>query len=170
MGGPLPALVVVGIAFGGGVILLARPPGGLRAAAATSFAVCLPALGAASVVAAFHQDSTDAFALVAALCAYDAGSFLMGDSMGALGGPIGILGGVASVAVVAFTVAAVLDPPFSGSRPWIMFGVVAFAAPLGIFLLDVMVRARRMPAVRRIDSLVLAAPAWVVAVPLLLHH
>ena len=170
LAGPVPVFVVAGLAIACGAVLLARPPAGIAAALALSVAVCLPALGAGSVVASAHQGSNESFALVAALCAYDVGSFFMGDSRGALGGWSGIAGGVASVGVVAIAVAAALDPPFGGNRAWILFGIVACAAPLGVFLVDVLVGARRMPAVRRIDSFVLAAPAWVAAVPFVLHR
>jgi hypothetical protein len=168
--GPVPAFVLVVLFAVGGTLLLVPSPRGAARAAMLSVAVCLPALGTASVVASYHQGSNEGFALVAGLCAYDVGSFLMGNARGALGGPLGVAGGVLSVAVVAIAVAAVLDPPFAGNRPWLLFGIVAVAAPLGVLLLDTLTGKKRMPAVRRIDSYVLAAPAWIAAVPFVLHR
>jgi hypothetical protein len=168
--GPAPAFATAAIAACVAFALLVAARVGIATAVATSVAVCLPALGAGSIVAGHHQGTNEAFALVAGLCAYDAGSFLMGDARGALGGVAGVLGGVICVAVVAVGVAAALNPPFSGNRAWIAFGIVAVTAPLGVWSIDLLVGPRRMPAVRRVDSYVLAAPAWVAALPFVLHH
>jgi hypothetical protein len=170
LGGPVPAFALLALFAAGGTVVLLRSPRSVARAAILSVAVCLPALGTASVVASYHQGSNEGFALVAGLCAYDVGSFLMGNARGALGGPLGVAGGVLSVAVVAITVAALLDPPFAGNRPWLLYGVVAVAAPLGVFVLDTLAGKKRMPAVRRLDSYVLAAPAWVAVVPYVLHR
>jgi hypothetical protein len=170
LAGPKPVFLSAALFALLGAVLLVRAPGGAPFAVLLSVAVCLPALGTGSVVAASYQGSNEGFALVAALCAYDVGSFLMGHARGAVGGPLGVAGGVLSVAVVAVAAAAVLDPPFAGNRPWVMFGMVAVLAPLGVYVLDLLVGARRMPAVRRVDSFVLAAPAWVAALPFVLHH
>jgi hypothetical protein len=39
-----------------------------------------------------------------------------------------------------------------------------------VLLLDTLTGKKRMPAVRRVDSYVLAAPAWIAAVPFVLHR
>ena len=75
-----------------------------------------------------------------------------------------------TVGVLAVFVAAVVVPPFSGRSPWILLGLVAVLAPVGVVLRRASARARRLPALRRLDSLVLAGPAWVIAVGLLLHR
>jgi hypothetical protein len=67
-------------------------------------------------------------------------------------------------------VAAVVVPPFSGRNPWILLGLVAVLAPAGVFAFARIGRDRQLPALRRLDSLVLAGPAWVIAVALLLHR
>jgi hypothetical protein len=81
-----------------------------------------------------------------------------------------VVGGLLTVAVVAVFTAAAIDPPFSGDRPWIVFGLVGVLAPAGVALLSLVVSGVRLPALRRLDSLVLSGPAWVIAVALLLHR
>ena len=133
-------------------------------------AALAPAVAATSVVVARHQGSNLALALVVALLAYDVGAFVMGNSRTALGGPVGVVFGLLSVAVVAVFVAALMDPPFSGSRPWLVFAAVAVSAPLGVRLGQMVAGGERLPAVRRVDSWFLAAPVWVLAAVLLLHR
>ena len=170
LAGPIPAFASTVVALVVGALVLQRAEASWRASAELGFAVCLPAIAAAAVVASAVQGANEGFALVAALCAYDLGSFLMGNARSATGGLPGIAGGVLSVAVVAIAVAAALDPPFSGARPWVLFGMVAVAAPAGVRLVELLVGPRRRPAVRRLDSFVLAAPAWVAAVAIVLHR
>lgn len=144
----------------------ARP---LRAVGARLVAAVLPAVAAASVVVARHQGASLAVALVAAVLAYDLGAFVMGNPRTPLGGALGIVFGLVSVGVVAVFVAAVMNPPFQGSRPWVVFGLVALLAPLGVRL-GQWVGEERLPALRRVDSWLLAAPVWVLSAALLLHR
>ena len=89
---------------------------------------------------------------------------------GPRGGPVGVLAGWLTVGVLAVFVAAVVVPPSRaqpvgpagpGRGPGSGRGRVVSAASAG---------PGRLPALRRLDSLVLAGPAWVVAVGLLLHR
>lgn len=175
LGGPLAAVAVL-IASGGLVAALvlasgyaasARP---LRSAGGRMVAASAPAVAATSVVVARHQGSNLALALVLATLAYDLGAFVMGNARTPLGGPLGVAFGVLSVAALAVLVAAVMNPPFSGSRPWVLFAAVAVLTPLGVRLGQAVAGAERLPAVRRLDSLFLAAPVWVLSVALLLHR
>ncbi len=129
-----------------------------------------PAVAAMSVVLARQQGSNYALAVLAAVFAYDAGAFLMGNARSATGGPVGVTFGLVSVLVVAVFVAAVMDPPFSGVRPWIAFSVVGVLSGAGVGLCDRAVAGARLPALRRLDSLMLAGPAWVLAMGLIGHH
>lgn len=175
LGGPgaaAAALVVVG---GAAVVTLVRSVVGVtarpvRRAGPAVFAALAPAVAASAVVLAGGQGANEAVALVAAVLAYDAGAFMMGHGRTPLGGWFGVAGGVASVAVVAIFVAAVMDPPFSGARPWVLFGLVAALAPAGVTLTWRLAGGARLPALRRLDSLVLAAPVWVLAVAVVLHR
>jgi hypothetical protein len=158
---------VAALVLASGFAASARP---LRSVAWKLVAALMPTLAATSIVLARHQGSSLALALVGATLAYDAGSFLMGHGRSPLGGVAGVVFGILSVAVVAVFVAAVMDPPFRGDRPWVVFAAVAVLAPLGVRLGQLPAGGERLPAVRRVDSLCLAAPAWVVATALVLHR
>lgn len=166
LAGPLAAAGGL-VVFGGGALALSLLRGGGPRRAAASLA---PMLAVTAVVVARHQGSTLALALVGATLAYDMGAFVMGNGRGALGGPLGVAFGVVSIAVVAVFVAAVVNPPFSGSRPVVVFAGLAVLAPVGVWLLDRAVAGERLPAARRFDSLALSGPFWVVAAALLLHR
>jgi CDP-diglyceride synthetase len=174
LAGPLAAAGALAV-FGGGVIVLdglavmslTRPA---RSFARLVVASLTPMVAVTCVVIARHQGTTLALALVIGTFAYDLGAFIMGNGRGALGGWVGIVFGVASVAVVAVFVAAILDPPFSGARPWVVFAGVALLAPAGVWLCQRATGGERLPAARRFDSLALTAPFWVLAAALLLHR
>lgn len=129
-----------------------------------------PAAAAASVVLARHQHTSGALALVTAGLAYDAGAFMMGNTRSASGGPVGVVFGLVSISVVAVFVAAMMVPPFSGARPWVVFSTVGALAAAGVWLCDRAVGGIRSPALRRVDSLVLAGPAWVICLAVLGYH
>jgi hypothetical protein len=139
-------------------------------AARVAVAAGAPLVAAGSLVVARLQGASLALALVGACLAFDAGAFVIGNGRSALGGPPGVAAGVASVAVVALFVAAIMNPPFSGSRPWVVFGLVAVLAPAGVKLCERAVGGAALPALRRLDSLVLAGPAWVAALAAVAHR
>lgn len=156
-------LLVLGSSFAAS----ARP---LSAIAPTLVAVLAPTVATTCLIIARSQGSSLALALVAATLAFDCGSFIMGHGRTAVGGRFGLIFGWLSVAVVAVFVAAVMDPPFSGSRPWVVFAGVGLLAPIGVRLCGLPAGGGRLPAMRRLDSLTLCAPAWVLAAALLLHR
>jgi hypothetical protein len=86
------------------------------------------------------------------------------------GGPVGVIVGMITVGVLAVFVAAVIVPPFSGRTPWVLLGLVAVLAPVGVYGAALIGRDRRLPALRRLDSLIFAGPAWVIAITYLLHR
>jgi hypothetical protein len=133
-----------------------------------ALAAFAPAVAAASVVAARGQGLSEALTLVAAVCFYDMASFLTGT--GPRGGVPGAIVGIVTVGVLAVFVAAVVVPPFSGRSPWVLLGLVAILAPAGVALAGRVGPQLRLPALRRLDSLILAGPAWVIGVSLLLHR
>jgi hypothetical protein len=102
-----------------------------------------------------------------AICLYDMASFVTGT--GPRGGPAGVIFGALTLGVLAVFVSAVMVPPFTGHSAWILVGLVAVLAPAGVYLASVVSR-RPLPALRRLDSLALAGPAWVIGVGLLLHR
>jgi hypothetical protein len=129
-----------------------------------------PAVAAMSVVLARGQGINEATALVAAICAYDTGAFLMGNGRTALGGPVGVIAGWVSVGVIGLYATAVMNPPFTGGRTIVLFGMLAVLATAGVALAAWLSGPTRLPALRRLDSLLLAAPAWVLGVTFVLHR
>ena len=174
LAGPLPAVVALVVSAGtigamvvsSGYAASARP---LRRVGSRLIAAVGPMIAVTSVVLARHQGAHLALALVVAALVYDAAAFLMGNSRTPLGGPVGVASGVVAVGVLAVFVAAVMNPPFSGSRPWVVFTLVALAAPIGVQLAQT-VGKDRLPALRRIDSLLVTCPIWVLSAALLLHR
>ncbi len=168
----LVALVLSAAGMSGQVVVSvfsasARP---VRTAAVRVVAALTPTLAVTCVVLARHQGSTLALAMVGAVMTYDVGAFLMGNGRTALGGPVGVAFGALGVAVIAIFAAAIMDPPMSGVRPWVVFAVVAAAAPLGVRLCQWPAGRGRLPALRRLDSLSVVAPLWLVMATLVLHR
>jgi hypothetical protein len=172
IGGPTPFIVItLLVAVAGGAVLLLGERGRKPVAALIMLAAVLaPGIAAASVVLAVRQGSNEAVTLVAAVCLYDMASFIVGNGRSALGGVFGILAGWLSVGVLAVLVAASMNPPYTGHKPILLFGLVAVLAPLGVALTSLIVRGARLPALRRLDAFVLAGPAWVLAVSAVLHR
>ena len=148
LSGAAIALAILGVAAMIVCVLVAGASAQRPARTALALIVaCLgPGIAAASVIVARGQGNDQAVALIAGVLAYDVGAFLMGDRRSVSGGPVAIAGGLVSVAVVALFVAAVMNPPFSGTRPWVLFGAVALFAPLGVLFLDLLFQERRLPA------------------------
>jgi hypothetical protein len=109
-------------------------------------------------------------ALVVAICAYDMAAFFMGNARNALGGPVGVIAGWVSVGVIGLYATAVMNPPFTGMRTIVLFGLLAVLASAGVLLGAWLSGPVRLPALRRLDSLLLAAPAWVLGVAFVLHR
>lgn len=178
------ALVALAAAFGpqvAGVAVLAVTAGALVLAAselsgdegagralAGAGLVLQATLPAATAVACLvllaDLESWAAIALILLVSSYETGDFLIGSgSANVVEGP---LAGSAAVLVTALAVAAVGFPPF-GVGEAVLFGVaVAPLAVLGQLVGSVMLPHARAfaPALRRVDSLLLAAPAWYVGV------
>ncbi|MGH9114881.1 MAG: hypothetical protein ACRDWW_03535 [Acidimicrobiales bacterium] len=142
-------------------VALARGANGVVAALA-------PIVAAAALVVARGQGLSEALTLICAVCLYDTASFVTGATARWLRW-VGPLVGAIAVGVLAVFVAAVFVPPFSGARPWVLLGLVAVLAPAGVAVGRRLAGGARLPALLRLDSLILCGPAWVVAVGLLMH-
>jgi hypothetical protein len=105
--------------------------------------------------------------LILAILLFDVANAVMGT--GATGGIAGAVAGAVTVGVLAIVVESVLSPPFTGSSGPVLCALVAVLAPLGVALCRRLAPGR-VPALRRLDSLVLAGPVWVAAAALLLGH
>lgn len=108
--------------------------------------------------------------LIVFLMVYDASDYVVGSgSNNGFEGPVA--GGLFIVAVGA--VFAVTDaPPFRGVDIWSFATLAVLACPAGQILASAMLpnAAARAPALRRLDSLLLVAPAWAGLVGLYLQR
>lgn len=121
------------------------------------------AAGAGAVLAE-RGGSGVALALLALAAAYDAGSYLVGsEASGPWEGPVA---GVLATIPVALIMATVADP--RGPGPWVLAVVAAVLAPAGARLGAILRGDHRAPAMGRLDSLILLAPAWALLAPWLL--
>ena len=166
--GPTPVAVLMvaaaGIASVPAVRALPRP------APATSLAMAVggPLVAAVSFVIAAEQSANLALTLALVVCLYDAACYINSDGS-RTGGRVGVLAGLATVAVLALFVAAVFVPPFTGARSWLVLGVTGLMAPLGVRMASRIPGWERLPGLRRLDSLMLAGPVWVILVATILH-
>lgn len=110
-----------------------------------------------------------AVSLLLLTSAYETGDYLIGSgSANAVEGP---LAGAVAVVVVTMVVAALGFPPFDVGEA-VAFGVVVAPCALaGQLLASVMLPHSRAfaPALRRVDSLLLAAPLWYAGIDLLVR-
>jgi len=119
-------------------------------------------LAAATPVLALRIDIGAAAALVLLVSVYDMGDFLVGSgSKNAVEGPFA---GIVAVAVFTFAMWVVTFVPFKEDALLAFGAVVAVAAPLGQLVGSAILPRSdaRAPALRRLDSLLVAGPAWVV--------
>jgi hypothetical protein len=168
-------LITLGSAFGpfvaGGLAVVIA--GGILAAGPRAprpvLIALLPAGAGAGLVLSRSLGLSAGLVLAGMVCLYDAGAYIVGtDARRAWVGPVA---GVANLAPFTLLVAAVLVPPFRGDSPWILGGLAAVLAPAGAFVARRLVcgPGARVPALLRLDSLILLGPAWAVAASVLLR-
>ncbi len=134
----------------------------------SGMAVAVGAAGAAPVLLLATSGLIPVLVLFAYAMAYDAGTYVVGS--GAASAWEGPAAGIAATGTVTLAVAALLASPFRGSSPWVLGGLAAALAPIGpmlgtLFPGDPRVR---VPALRRLDSLMVLGPLWALAATLLL--
>ena len=128
-----------------------------------------PGLAAGSMVLLARLEIGAALALLALVSAYEIGDYLIGS--GARNRFEGPVAGLLAVVVITFIIAILQVPPFESESGW-AYGIAAgLLCPLGQLLASALLPDAGSPAsgLRRIDSLLLAAPAWVWGVGLLLE-
>lgn len=132
----------------------------VAAASATVRSGFFIGLAAASAVFLARADAAALVVLVVLVSGYEVGDYLVGT--GARSPVEGPLAGIAAVVVLTFAVAVFELPPFDSGAAWVFGGLVAALAPLGTFLARILTPdpSARVPALRRLDSYLLAAPVW----------
>lgn len=168
--GPLAALVAGALVAGAFGLVIPVParhgPGRIRLVAI----VLAPAAASVSLVLTRRQGLPECLVLAGMVTLYDSATFLIGT--GARNRFEGPVAGLASIAALTLLVAAVLVPPFRGASPWILGLLAAVLAPVGpkmVAHLTGDARAR-VPALRRLDSLLLLGPAWFIGTSVLIHR
>lgn len=122
-------------------------------------------VAAASLIAIGKLEFSGLLALVILVSAYEAGDFLIGTgSANSVEGPVA---GIVALIVASAGLYLVLPPPFSTDNFPLFVLLTAAAAPLGqIAASAVLPRGDSWaPALRRLDSYLLAAPLWLLLLP-----
>ena len=106
--------------------------------------------------------------MVACVLLYDATVFVMGAD--AKWRWEGVIPGLVSVVAVTLFAAAVLVPPFRGASPWVLGGLALVALPAGAMVGSLLrgPEPRPVAALRRVDSLLVLGPLWLLLAPALL--
>ena len=128
---------------------------------ALTLAVAVPiGLAAAAPVLVRQTGIAAALLLLAMVCAYDAGAYLVGT--GASSAWEGPAAGVAALVPLTILAEVVLIPPFAGSEPLFLGLLAAVLAPAGPVAGSALLgdRGAHAPALRRLDSLLLVGPLW----------
>ncbi len=179
----LPLLATVGAARLGagliGLVVVSLAAAALRqdrempllaAAGHTTLAAGLCGGAAASLVLLADYEIGAVIILVLLVMVYDASDYLIGS--GAANGFEGpIAGGLFMIAVTCLVALAGV-PPFRGADVWTFAVLAMLACPAGQYLASAMLpsSAARAPALRRLDSMLVVAPAWAGLVGLYLQQ
>jgi hypothetical protein len=127
-----------------------------------------PGLAAMSMVLLARLDQGSAIALLLLVSAYETGDYLVGSgSRNPYEGPAA---GLTAIVVITFIVATLPISALSFGEAWLFGGIVAVLAPLGQLFASALLPTAGSPAsaLRRLDSLLLAAPAWWLGLGLIL--
>ncbi|MFV0257658.1 MAG: hypothetical protein ACK5PP_04320 [Acidimicrobiales bacterium] len=147
------------------LLVIAAPMRGWSAGAVVGVvarAAIFPALAGSSMIVLDQINPVALISLVALVSAYETGDYLIGT--GSSNGVEGPLAGFFSLAAVGFTL-WVISPALFGRQGVILFAVLAaVCCVLGQVLASALLPrgAAWAPALRRLDSYLLAAPIWMV--------
>jgi len=117
-------------------------------------------VGGAGVVLLRQRSLTSVALLLALVCCHDASRYLVG--WGAPAPWEGVAAGVASVGAATLGVAVIQPSPVTGWLVWVLGAVVALGGVAGPAVSDLVAPGRPAPGLRRVDSLVVTAPLWLV--------
>ena len=115
---------------------------------------------AASLVLLADYEIGAVIILLTFVLVYDASDYVVGS--GASNGVEGPLAGILFIAVTAFLFAETHGPPFHGRDIWSFAVLAMLGCPLGQLIASALLpqAGSRAPALRRLDSLLVVAPAW----------
>lgn len=179
----LPILATLGVGpVGGGLVVLVvaalgvaaarqdRQMSVVAAAGHTVLSAGLCGMAAASMVLLADYEIGAVIILVVLVMVYDASDYLVGS--GADNGFEGPVAGAMFMAAVTWFVVVAGFPPFRGADIWTFAVLAAVACPAGQLLASAMLPngAVRAPALRRLDSWLIVAPAWAALVGLYLQR
>ena len=167
-GGPLVVAVVLTL-VAVAVVGNAMVPGGRHADPVLTLAIAgAVGLACCALVLLRRDGVIPALVLLAFASVHDASAYVVGS--GAATPWEGPAAGAASIGAVTLAVAAVFVPPFRGATPWLLGLLAAVLAPLGPYVGSALLgeRRARVPALRRLDSLLLLGPLWALAAAQLL--
>ena len=123
-------------------------------------------LGLAGAAAVLLREATGlvpVLVLLAYAMVYDAGTYVVGS--GAASAWEGPAAGIAATGTVTLAVAALAAPPFTGASPWLLGLLAAVLVPVGPVIGFALCGSGgdtnpRLPALRRLDSLLVLGPVW----------
>ncbi len=123
---------------------------------------------AMSMVLLARLDQGSAIALLLLVSAYETGDYLIGS--GARNPYEGPAAGGSAIVVVTFLVSTLPIAALDFGQSWLFGGLVLVLAPLGQLLASALLPSNKAPAsaLRRLDSLLLAAPVWCFGVGLVI--
>jgi hypothetical protein len=119
-----------------------------------------PGLVAMSMVLLARLDQGSAIALLLLVSGYETGDFLVGS--GARNPYEGPAAGASAIVVITFIVSTLPISALDFGEAWLFGGLVVLLAPLGQLFASALLPSAKSPAssLRRLDSLLLVAPAW----------
>jgi hypothetical protein len=158
--GWMTAVVVAGLAVAVVVRIRVLTVAPSRDIALTLVAGVPVGLAAAAPVLVRHTGIAAALLLLAVVCVYDASAYLVGT--GAASAWEGPAAGVVALLPLTIFSQIVLIPPFTGSEPLLLGLLGAVLVPCGPLAGSALLgdRSAHAPALRRLDSLLLAGPLW----------
>lgn len=125
-----------------------------------------PGVAAMSMVLLARLDQGSAIALLLLVSAYETGDYLVGS--GARNPYEGPAAGASAIVVITFIVSTLPISALDFGQAWLFGGLVVLLAPLGQLAASAILPSAKSPAssLRRLDSLLLCAPVWVLGVGL----
>ena len=161
-GGPVSVAAAAGITGVASLVVRQTRLGGKRYDPLLTAAIAL-GVGIAAAVVPVVRDRlglSAAFILLLTIHAVDGSTFLIGS--GARFRWEGRVAAAAAVAVLSLAASAVLVPPFRAASPVVLGAIAVVLAPLGPRVASALLPKTTAfaPALRRIDSLLVAGPVW----------